>query len=189
MTDRLDDDLPPGDVSGSTPPGDAANTARADDDTGGESAMPVGLAFGGGVLSRSPARSLVGNRSNSASERAVAYALGACALLTVATTLSIAGILVYESLGFFRHVSIVDFLTGTQWTGQIDGENWGIWPLLSGTFLITAIAAVVALPLGLAAAIYVSQYASERVGGGSNRDWSFSRAFRPSSTASSRSRS
>ena len=92
----------------------------------------------------------------------VAVLLGLCALVTVVTTVSIAAVLLYESLGFFREVSVWDFLTGTQWTGQIDGENWGIWPLLSGTFLITAIAAVVALPLGLMAAIYVSQYASER---------------------------
>ncbi len=144
-------------------PGDAA--APSTSGALAASGPPVALAAGVAVPPRGPAapRSLAGNRSNSLSERLVAYALGACALVTVATTLSIAAVLVSESLAFFGEVSLWDFLTGTQWTGQIDGENWGIWPLLSGTFLITAIAAAVALPLGLAAAIYVSQYASERV--------------------------
>jgi phosphate transport system permease protein len=110
-----------------------------------------------------PAPLLMGNRSNSPTERLIGALLGLCALVTVFTTVAIAGVLLYESLGFFSEVSPVRFLTDTQWTAQIDGEHYGIWPLLSGTMLITVIAAVVALPLGLAAAIYVSQYASERV--------------------------
>ncbi len=106
---------------------------------------------------------LGGNRSNSAGERLVGLLLGLCALITVFTTVAIAGVLLYESLSFFREVSPVRFLTDTKWTAQIDGEHYGIWPLLSGTLLITVIAAAVALPLGLASAVYVSQYAPARV--------------------------
>ena len=81
--------------------------------------------------------------------------LGACALITVLTTVGIAAVLLYESFAFFSEVSPIAFLTDTKWTAQIDGEHYGILTLFSGTLLITVIAAVVALPLGLAAACLV----------------------------------
>lgn len=103
------------------------------------------------------------NVSGSAKERAIQYVLGACALVTVLTTLAIAVILVVESLGFFQEVSLVEFFTETRWTPQFTEKYFGIWPLLSGTMLITVISALVALPIGVASAIYISQYARSAV--------------------------
>jgi phosphate transport system permease protein len=93
----------------------------------------------------------------------VKYALGACAVLTVFTTIGIVGILVWESVGFFRQVPVLDFLTGTRWRFAGDEQAFGVLPLLGGTLLITGIAAVVALPVGLASAIYIAEYAHPRV--------------------------
>ena len=100
-----------------------------------------------------------GNASHSATERAVHGALAACALVTVATTLAIVGVLVWESVGFFRQVSPLEFFGRAEWTPLFADGHFGVWPLVAGTLLITLIAAVVALPLGLLAAVYVSQYA------------------------------
>lgn len=83
------------------------------------------------------------------------------ALITVLTTIGIIGVLLYESLAFFADVSIIDFLTDTQWTPLFAEKRYGIWPLLSGTLLTTTIAITVALPVGLTIAIYLSEYASD----------------------------
>lgn len=83
------------------------------------------------------------------------------ALITVLTTVGIIGVLLYESLAFFAEVSIIDFLTDTQWTPLFAEKRFGIWPLLSGTLLTTAIAIIVAVPVGLSIAIYLSEYASD----------------------------
>jgi phosphate transport system permease protein len=96
----------------------------------------------------------------------VRAALAASALLSVATTATIIGILASESVRFFRMpgVSLTDFLFGTTWAPLLGADqHFGIWPLVSGTFLVTAIAAAFALPVGLIAAIYLSEYARPRV--------------------------
>ena len=79
------------------------------------------------------------------------------------TTLGIVAILLYQSLLFFREVSVVEFLTDTQWTPLFTEKHFGILPLLAGTFLTSSIAMVVALPMGLIIAIFLSEYASSRV--------------------------
>ena len=133
-------------------------------------AGPVSETTLGPVGQRVPV--LMGNRGltdlsanvfRSPKERLVGLLLGACALVTVLTTVGIAGVLLYESASFFAEVSPLRFLTDTKWTAQIDGEHYGILTLFSGTLLITVIAALVALPLGLAAAVYIAQYASAKV--------------------------
>jgi phosphate transport system permease protein len=86
-------------------------------------------------------------------------------IISILTTLGIVVILVTESSGFFREVPILDFLTGTQWTPLFADQSFGVLPLVLGTFLITLIAIVVALPIGLGSAIYLSEYAPERVRG------------------------
>ncbi|WP_280536014.1 phosphate ABC transporter permease subunit PstC [Halopenitus sp. POP-27] len=89
----------------------------------------------------------------------------ACAVLTVLITVGIIFTLLRDATTFFTQVPVVDFLTGTEWkptqlTG--DGEyKFGVLPLLSGTILITVVSAVIALPTGLAAALYLSEFASE----------------------------
>lgn len=106
---------------------------------------------------------LDGNVSRGPVERAVGAALAACALVTVATTLGIVLVLVWESVGFFRQVPVTEFFGATEWTPLFVDGQFGVWPLVAGTLLVTAIAALVALPLGLLAAVYVSQFAAPRV--------------------------
>lgn len=86
-----------------------------------------------------------------------------CSLLSVFTTGAIIFILFSESLGFFKHVPVWQFLTDTQWTPLFTNKHYGILPLLCGTLLTTIIALIVAVPVGLISAIYLSEYASARV--------------------------
>ena len=85
-----------------------------------------------------------------------------CALLSVLTTVSVVGILAFETYNFFQKVPMLDFLTGTRWTPLLEPKHYGILPLISGTVLIVLGAALVALPVGVASAVYLSEYASER---------------------------
>jgi phosphate transport system permease protein len=98
------------------------------------------------------------------SERAVKLFLMLCVVLTVATTVGITLVLFFESLRFFRNVGVFDFLTGTNWTALFSGpqQQFGVLPLVTGTVTIAVISALISLPLGLAAAIYLSEYANTR---------------------------
>ena len=95
-------------------------------------------------------------------ESIIEKALAACALLTILTTIGIVLILLVEAVAFFREVSIIDFLTTTQWTPLFTDKSYGILPLLAGTFLTSLIAIAVALPVGLTIAIYLNEYAPQR---------------------------
>lgn len=86
-----------------------------------------------------------------------------CAATSILTTIGIVYTLLSETIGFFKHVPIVDFFTQTKWNPLMGEKSYGIWPLLSGTLLITVIACLVAIPIGLAAAIYLSEYAPKKV--------------------------
>jgi phosphate transport system permease protein len=88
--------------------------------------------------------------------------LGLCALISVATTLGIIAALFLPAIEFFSEVSIVDFLTGTEWAPLFEPALFGVVPLVVGTLSVTFWAIVVALPFGLGAAIYLSEYASSR---------------------------
>jgi len=96
-------------------------------------------------------------------ERFIEMLLFLAAFSSVIVTVSIVFILVYESATFFANVSIVDFLTDTMWAPLFSNPRYGILPLLSGTLLSTAVALVVAVPLGMIAAIYLSEFAPPRV--------------------------
>ncbi len=85
------------------------------------------------------------------------------AIVSVATTLGIIASLLFETLGFFQKVPIQEFLTADKWTPNFDNPQYGIRPLLTGTFMIVIGSAVVALPLGLLIAIYLSEYAHPQV--------------------------
>ncbi|MGZ3749281.1 MAG: PstC family ABC transporter permease, partial [Pseudobdellovibrionaceae bacterium] len=91
-------------------------------------------------------------------EKTIEFLLFLAAGSSVLVTLGIVGILVAESVPFFTHVSIKDFLTDTQWTPLFENAHYGILPLLCGTFLSTLIAVVVAIPLGTVAAAFLSEY-------------------------------
>ena len=92
-------------------------------------------------------------------EKIIQGILAFCALVTVLTTIGIIWVLLSEAFGFFKNVSIVDFLTDTEWTPLFANKRYGILPLLSGTLLVTVVAIAVALPLGLTIAIFLSEYA------------------------------
>lgn len=94
-----------------------------------------------------------------AKERAIEFVLLLAGLSAVATTVAIVAILLYESLGFFEHVSIVEFLTGTMWTPLFADPKFGILPLVSGTLTVAFVALAVAIPMGTIVAIYLSEFA------------------------------
>src|SRR3990172_6994903 len=96
-------------------------------------------------------------------ERLIEGALFLSALFSVFVTFGIIAVLFFETFGFFKEVSIIDFLTDDQWTALFAEKHFGILPLFTGTFLTTVIAISVALPVGLISAIYLSEYASGRL--------------------------
>jgi phosphate transport system permease protein len=95
-------------------------------------------------------------------EDVVKGVLAVCALISVATTVGIVIALFVPAFEFFQDVNIVDFLTGTEWSPLFTPASFGVLPLVAGTLLVTGIAGLVALPLGLGSAIYLSEYASDR---------------------------
>ncbi|MEJ6734735.1 MAG: phosphate ABC transporter permease subunit PstC [Flavobacteriales bacterium] len=100
--------------------------------------------------------------SNKNTEKIIEWLLRLSALVTVLTTIGIIWVLLSESVSFFQQVSIIEFLTDTQWTPLYKDKHFGIMPLVSGTLLTTFIAVSVALPLGLVIAIYLSEYAPKK---------------------------
>ena len=93
----------------------------------------------------------------------VRYVFFSCALVTVLTTLGIILVLVQGSVQFFTEVSIVEYLTGTEWSPVIRPQSYGVLPLIWGTMIITVGSALIAIPVGTATAIYLSEYANPRV--------------------------
>ena len=90
--------------------------------------------------------------------------LFAAAMLSVVVTIGIVFALASPALAFFREVSVVEFLTGTRWTPRFAGqESYGVLPLVTGTMWTSAIALLIAVPFGLGAAVYLSEYAPARV--------------------------
>lgn len=85
-----------------------------------------------------------------------------CAMVSIIVTLGIVFILFSETASFFKSVSMKQFFLDTQWTPLFAKKHFGIWALISGTVLTSFIAMVTALPLGLLAAIYLSEFARER---------------------------
>jgi phosphate transport system permease protein len=92
-------------------------------------------------------------------EQIVRFILFLAGASSVLITAAIVFILVYESVGFFRHVSLIEFLTSTTWTPQFANPKYGILPLVAGTVVTTAVALAVALPIGTVVALYLSEFA------------------------------
>ena len=86
-----------------------------------------------------------------------------CALLSVGTTIGIIAVLAVETAAFLREVPIQEFLFGTEWTPLFSSPSFGVLPLVAGTVLVSLIAMLVALPMGLLSAIYLSEYANSKV--------------------------
>ena len=92
-------------------------------------------------------------------ERFMERVLFACGMVSLLTTAAIVAVLLFETIEFFSEVSPLDFFGDTQWTPLFVDKHYGIWPLVSGTLLTSAIAIAVALPFGLLAAIYLAEFA------------------------------
>ena len=102
------------------------------------------------------------------SERFIVMLLGLCAAITVLITIGIVYMLLSQSAGFFGSgISLGEFFGETEWTplqaAELEDAKFGIWPLLSGTFRVTVIAMLIAWPLGLVTAIYLSEFASSGI--------------------------
>lgn len=93
----------------------------------------------------------------------VLYILRFCALISIITTIGIISILGINSVPFFREVGFIEFFTGLEWTPLFIPQNFGVSPLVNGTFLVAFIAAITALVFGLGSAFYLSEYASRKV--------------------------
>lgn len=117
-------------------------------------------------------------RWRSRREQGIRCVLFACAVLSVVTTFGILAVLCRESFSFFSHetlwqrltgaddVTIWGFLTGTHWAPLLAPRSFGVLPLLCGTLLVTSAAAIIAVPLGVSIAIYLSEYASTHMRSG-----------------------
>lgn len=95
-------------------------------------------------------------------EEGVQVSLKACALLSIVTTVAIVVVLVKEASSFFAEVGVFEFLFGTKWTPLLEPRSFGVLPLVCGTFLIVVGSSLIAIPVGLASAIYLSEYAAPR---------------------------
>lgn len=98
-------------------------------------------------------------------ETLILAALWLCAAISIVTTVGIVAVLLFDAAEFFRDVSPLTFLTDTAWRpfGGLESGRFGVLPLVTGTLLVTAIAMLVAVPLGLGSALYLSEYAPARV--------------------------
>ena len=94
-------------------------------------------------------------------EVVIEWGLFLCALLSIGTTVGIIGVLTAETIGFLEEVPILEFVFGTEWTPLFAMPHFGVLPLITGTLLVSTIAMLVALPMGLLSAIYLSEYAGQ----------------------------
>lgn len=102
-------------------------------------------------------------RSRQLKEGAVAAVMFLAAAVGAITTAGIILSLIGETIAFYRDVSIVEFVTETEWTPLFSVKKFGIWPLVTATFLTSVIALLVAVPLGLLAAVFLSEFAHPRL--------------------------
>jgi phosphate transport system permease protein len=96
-------------------------------------------------------------------EFAIKSWLASCSFISIVTTIAIVFLLLKETLQFFESVSPGDFFFGTTWTPLFQPSSFGVLPLVWGTMIVTIGAAIIAIPTGLASAIYLSEYAPDRV--------------------------
>lgn len=98
-------------------------------------------------------------------ERVIGFFLFLCAAVSVLTTIGIVAVLVWEAAQFFGEISFFDFITGTKWTPLFASKHFGVLALVAGTVQTAIGAMIVALPLGLLSAIFMSEYAPNRIRG------------------------
>ena len=136
--------------------------------------VAVGLSLAGGLFGTS--RIAPDFRARNAVETLLLAGLGVCSVIAIITTIGIVFSVIFESIRFFKLIPPLEFLTGTVWNPEFEGAAragsgqegnaaYGSIPLFAGTFLISIIALSVSVPVGLLAAIYLSEYASKKVRG------------------------
>jgi phosphate transport system permease protein len=119
-------------------------------------------------MATTPPELSIARRRARTGERVIVNALFVCAVLSIAVTVGIVAVLLFDAIEFFRESSLIGFPTGTVWApgaGAGEGGQYGVLPLLNGTLMIGFGSLVVGLPLGVLTAIYLSEYASNRVRG------------------------
>ena len=102
-------------------------------------------------------------RSRNVQEQAIGLLLFLCAAVSTLVTVGVVAVLLTETVRFFSQVSVFEFLTGTQWTPAFQEKHFGVLPLLAGSFMVAAGSALIALPIGLLTAIFLSEYATARL--------------------------
>jgi phosphate transport system permease protein len=122
--------------------------------------VEAGTQAAGGAAPRPPSLGAARRRWG---EEVIKACLVAAAGLSVLITVGIVLALIQETVHFFSQVGVGHFLTDDKWAPLFSDPQYGIWPLINGTLLITGIAILVAVPLGLGSAIYLAEYASRRV--------------------------
>ncbi len=95
-------------------------------------------------------------------EKIIVTFLMLCSAITILITIGIITVLAIDSFKFFQTVSIISFFTDSEWTPLFYEKHYGIWPLLSGTFISSLIAICIAIPIGLTIAVYLSEYAPSK---------------------------
>jgi len=116
-----------------------------------------------GIIHRMSAAPISLTRRRPIGERVIERLLFMAAALGVVTTIGIIAVLAFETFEFFLEVSPMEFLTGTHWSALIKPNSWGVLALVSGTVLVAGIAMLIAVPLGLLAAVLLAEYAGTRV--------------------------
>jgi phosphate transport system permease protein len=132
------------------------------------SGVVLALAIGAIIVARS--RITSGLRARNGVERVVEWLLIGCSTFAVFTTLGIVASVAFEAFRFFQHINVFDFLFGTSWSPQMairadqvgSSGSFGAVPLFAGTALISVIAMLIAVPIGLYSAIYLAEYAHPR---------------------------
>ena len=101
--------------------------------------------------------------NESFTEKIIGKYLLISASISILTIIAILGTFLYQSLNFFSQVPLIDFITETKWTPLFKPAHFGVAPLISGTLLVAAISLIVSVPLGVCTAIFLSEYASDRL--------------------------
>lgn len=104
-------------------------------------------------------------KSRNRKEQLIGAALFACAAISTLVTVGVVVVLLRETVVFFSQVSPWEFITGTEWTPNFQEQHFGVLPLLAGSFMVAVGSAVIALPVGLMTAIFLSEYAGARLQG------------------------
>ena len=100
------------------------------------------------------------NKSTQLKESIIKFLLVTASVISILTTFGILFSILFEAIEFFQIRSFWYFITGTEWSPGIEGSKFGAVPIFAGTFMITLIAMLVAVPIGLGSAVYMSEYAS-----------------------------